>query len=51
VALVLDGDVSVTATPSLVLTPGRAAFIEVGDGPVSFDGRGVVVVASGVATA
>ena len=51
VALVLDGEVTVTTTSSLVLTPGRAAFIEPEDGAVTFDGRGTVVVASGVATA
>lgn len=51
VALVLDGDVTVTAASPIVLTPGRAVFIEVGDETVSFDGRGTVVVASGVASA
>ena len=51
VALVLDGEVTVSAASSLVLTPGRAAFIESGDGAVSFDGRGIVVVASGAVNA
>lgn len=49
IALLLDGEVAATAAESVNLTPGRAVFIEAGDSPVTFTGRGTIVIASGSA--
>ena len=48
IALLLDGGVTVEATETVTLSPGRAIFIESGDSPVIFSGHGTIVIASGV---
>ncbi|MFM2412625.1 MAG: hypothetical protein RLZZ587_958 [Actinomycetota bacterium] len=48
IALLLDGEVTAACTESVTLSPGRAIFIESGDSPITFTGRGTIVIASGV---